>query len=137
MRRSVLLVDDNPADLLLLCTAIEEMGWRVDTATAADGAEAMETLARSRARGLSPELVLLDLNMPRMNGWELIAAMKRHGYEARCIAMTTSALDTDHERAVGLGAERCYVKPSSYDGLIEIMQEIRRALGSGEHLLPT
>ncbi len=121
---------------MLLRTAIDEMGWCVDTATAGDGAEAMAALAQSRARGLTPELVLLDLNMPRMNGWELIAAMKRQGYEARCIAMTTSAMDADRERAVGLGAERCYIKPSTYDGLIVIMQEIRRALGSGEHRPP-
>jgi len=132
--RSLLLVDDNNADLDLLRLALDEVGWQVRTTTAPNGRQAIDRLEAMAAAGTLPDLVVLDLNMPGVTGWELLDLMAVERFSAvRRIVLTSSTSAADHARAIGSGAERCLVKPFDFTGLVELVDGIRRTIESGTH----
>lgn len=115
-RREILVVDDEPAVRLLLSDFLEDEGYRV--VTVADGQEALERFRR----GERPCFMLLDLMMPRLNGWELAhrlrADPKLQPVPFAVIASNPAARDGD-----GLGATRWLGKPIDLDLLLETLDE--------------
>jgi two-component system response regulator len=90
----ILAVDDDLGDLMLITEALQAQSALVEMATAGDGVEA---LAHLRSRSTPPDLILLDLNMPRMDGRELLTVLK-HDEELKAIpvvVLTTSSTDQD------------------------------------------
>ncbi len=108
----VLLVEDNPADADLTREAFESGRLRVDLSIAVDGVQAMELLKQeaSRAGGTTPDLILLDLNLPRKNGRQTLAEIK--GDDALkhipVVVLTSSDAEQDVTNSYALGAN-CYV----------------------------
>src|SRR5438093_346538 len=99
----ILLVDDNPADIRLTREALRESGFDSHIAVVNDGVEAMAFLNRSGkySEEARPDLILLDLNMPRMNGQEVLAELKASD-EFKTIPvciLTTSSAATDIHNA--------------------------------------
>ncbi len=113
----LLIVDDNPADVSLVEEALKVSAYAGSCQSVGDGVEAMAYLSRrgSFAQAPKPDLVLLDLNLPKRDGLTVLAAMKA-GPEWRRIPVvifSTSRLGRDVARSYELGAN-CYVsKPGN------------------------
>lgn len=101
-----LVVDDSPTVRLILCRILTGLG--IDTRQAANGAEALE-----RCRERMPDLVLLDWNMPVMNGLECVRALRAMpgGDRPRVIFCTTMSELADIEQALAAGADEYIMKP--------------------------
>ncbi|MGC2660033.1 MAG: response regulator [Bryobacteraceae bacterium] len=123
----ILLVEDSPSDVRLIREAIKETTPAIHISVARDGVEAMDHL-RGCVRGQSPwpDLILLDLNLPRMNGREVLAEVKSDPRlkQIPVVVMTSSHSDEDIAAAYSLNAN-CYVtKPLELDQYIGIVQSI-------------
>jgi chemotaxis family two-component system response regulator Rcp1 len=124
----ILLVEDNPGDIRLLQEAFKESGLTCTLNITRDGEQAMAYLLRQGAYAQCPRpsLILLDLNMPRMDGRELLARIKKQP-EFSCIPvviLSTSTAREDIQKAYELHAN-CYVpKPTDLDTLIHLSKAI-------------
>jgi two-component system, OmpR family, alkaline phosphatase synthesis response regulator PhoP len=118
-RRTVLVVDDEP-DVLLLCRVnLEFEGYEV--IEAADGEEAME-----RVRAHRPDVVLLDVMMPKMDGWQVLAAIKDDPELADIpvVMLTAKVQDQDQIRGWSQGAADYITKPFSPLALSQVLQDV-------------
>ncbi len=124
----VLLVEDNPGDVRLTREALKEGKIAVNLRVANDGLEAMKML-RQEGEYVSlplPDIVLLDLNMPRMDGREVLRQIKTDDNLKRLpvVVLTTSAAEKDILQAYGLHAN-CYItKPVELEEFMEIVKSI-------------
>jgi len=124
----VLLVEDNPGDVRLTQEAFKDGRVNVNLTVANDGVEAMEMLHRKGAHLTKPrpDLILLDLNLPRKNGREVLEEIKADDILKRIpvIVMTTSKAEQDIHRAYNLNAN-CYVtKPVDLDEFLNVVRSI-------------
>ena len=124
----ILLVDDNIGDVVLTKEALESACVGNHVSIARDGVEALDFLRRMGdfATAPKPQLVLLDLNMPRKNGCEVLAEI-RDDAELRLIPvviLSSSDAEGDIRRAYELGAN-CYVtKPADFDEMVIAIEAI-------------
>lgn len=124
----ILLVEDNPGDVDLVREAITDNKVCNDLYVAVDGVEALDFLYR---RGRFPEaprpdLILLDLNLPRKDGREVLAEIKADEHLRRIpvVVLTTSKQEEDILRAYNLSAN-CYVtKPLDLDQFLHVVKSI-------------
>ncbi|MFJ4922772.1 response regulator [Streptomyces sp. NPDC088725] len=121
---SVLLVEDDPADAMLIEDALVERGMARTIDQVEDGVAALEYL-RDPARA-RPDLIVLDLNMPRMNGRELLAVLKDDAAlgSIPVVVLTTSAAPDDIEDAYRQHANAYVTKPVNLDEFIHSVQGI-------------
>lgn len=124
----ILLVEDNEADARLTIEALKEGKVRNRMHVARDGVEAMQYLRRegAHANAARPDLVLLDLNLPKMDGREVLAAMKGDDKLRRIpvVILTTSKAEEDIVRTYDLHAN-CYItKPVDLEQFIEVVKSI-------------
>ena len=124
----VLLIEDNPGDVRLTREALKEGRIAINLSVANDGLEAMKILRQEGdyANRPLPDLVLLDLNMPRMDGREVLRQIKTDENLKRIpvVVLTTSAAEKDILQAYGLHAN-CYItKPVEFDQFMEIVKSI-------------
>ena len=117
-RTRVLIADDDPAVLSLVRTALENFGMDCDTA--ADGALAIEAI-----RELRPHAAVLDVNMPNMDGFEVLAAVRREEMPLRVLLLTARQQENDIIRGFTLGADDYVVKPFSP---MELVARLKRLL---------
>lgn len=124
----VLLVEDNPGDVRLTLEALKEAKMHNRVSVVQDGMEAMDFLRKRGkfADATRPDLILLDLNLPRKNGREVLAEIKADE-SLKCIpvvVLTTSEAEQDILKAYKLHAN-CYVtKPVDLDQFIKVVQSI-------------
>ena len=125
---NVLIVEDNPGDVLLLQEAMAETGFACRVSVARDGIEAIEYLRQSRLAQHSdrPELIVLDLNLPRMNGRDVLAFIKTDQELAGIpvLILTSSRADRDIVQLYGLPQDAYLIKPASFTGYLEVAQLI-------------
>lgn len=116
---SVMIVDDSVSVRRVVSNLIRRAGWQ--PVSAKDGLEALEIIQRS---GDLPDLILLDIEMPRMDGFELMATLKGHeAYRNIPIAILTSRAGDKHRRkALELGATEYIVKPYQDDALLSMVR---------------
>jgi two-component system response regulator len=129
----IMIVDDNPGDVELLRIAFEMVGVNVMLEVAADGIDAMRRLSTAADAGNLPALVLLDLNMPRANGFEVLDFMcVRHLVEqVPVVVLSTSRQSEDRRRCMALGARAMHSKPESIQELRRLVEDFRGLLSSG------
>ena len=126
----ILIVDDEETDILLLRYAFEKASLQHELIVFHDGLEAVDYLAsviESKGAGLRlPDLVLLDLKMPCLDGFQVLAwRAEQPGLQAvPFIVLTSSSYDSDRERARELGAADFWVKPSRFNQLIDMAREL-------------
>jgi CheY-like chemotaxis protein len=125
---SVLLVEDNPGDVRLTIEALEENKFHVDLDVVKDGIEALEFLRQQGqyAEARRPDLILLDLNLPRKDGREVLAEIKSDPDLQRIpvVILTTSQAEEDILKTYNLHAN-CYVtKPVDLDQFIKVVKSI-------------
>ncbi|MFI0720211.1 response regulator [Streptomyces sp. NPDC021224] len=120
----VLLVEDDPADALLVEEALTGRGIDRDITRADDGIEALDHL-RDPANP-RPDLIVLDLNMPRMNGRELLDVLKEDGAlrSIPVVVLTTSATPADVSGAYERHANAYVTKPVNLDDFLESVRSI-------------
>ncbi|MDA8180332.1 MAG: response regulator, partial [Desulfobacteria bacterium] len=118
--KNILIVDDNPQDLYLLQTLLSRHGYGVTAA--ANGAEALE-----KARSERPDMIISDILMPKMDGFELCREWKRDGRltDIPFVFFTATYNDPKDEKfALGLGAERFVVKPQETNLFLGMIEEV-------------
>jgi CheY-like chemotaxis protein len=124
----VLLVEDNPGDIRLTQEAFKDGRILVNLTVATDGVQAIDILSRQgQYSGIPrPDLILLDLNLPRKNGREVLVEIKADEELKRIpvIVMTTSKAEQDIHRAYNLNAN-CYItKPVELDEFLNVVRSI-------------
>jgi CheY-like chemotaxis protein len=127
---SILVAEDDADDRVLLADAFAESGVVVALDFVADGVELMQRLAlRDSDVNLGlPDLVLLDLNMPRMDGREALRAIREHERlrHLPVIILTTSKAELDIRVSYQLGANSYVTKPRRFDELIAVLRSLER-----------
>jgi CheY-like chemotaxis protein len=125
----ILMAEDDADDRLLLKDALEECKWEVDMRFVENGEELLDYLLRRGkyaqvAHCPRPGLILLDLNMPRKDGREVLREIKANAELRKIpvVVLTTSRADTDIERIYELGANSFISKPVQFDGLVNLMR---------------
>lgn len=124
----ILLVEDNPGDARLALEALKESKVHNNLHHVSDGVEAMKFLRRQMEQtGVPPpDLILLDLNMPRMDGREVLEEIKEDP-DLRVIpvvVLTTSEAERDLLKSYGMHANAYIVKPIDLDRFMEVIQAI-------------
>jgi len=124
----ILLVEDNPGDVRLTVEGLKESKVRNNLHVARDGVEAMEFLRRTGRYGgaVRPDLILLDLNLPRMDGREVLAEVKSDAKlkTIPVVVLTTSRAEQDVLRSYELQAN-CYItKPVDLEQFIAVVKSI-------------
>nr|WP_246580678.1 response regulator [Deinococcus aestuarii] len=134
-----MIVEDNDQDLELARVALELSDVRCEVSVARDGQEALDFLYRrgcyaGRPEG-QPDLVLLDLNMPRVNGHQVLCTM--HGDQALqgvpVVVFTTSNLPEDRAASVACGAVDYVVKPGAFEAFVATINRLGRRWLTLEH----
>ncbi|HEU5125708.1 MAG TPA: response regulator [Verrucomicrobiae bacterium] len=127
-RRTILLVDDNEDDIFIMRTVFRKVGISNPVQVLTNGEEAIHYLSgegafADRERFPLPAIILLDLNMPRVNGFEVLNWIRKQPGLKRLIVevLTASSRPGDVERAFDAGANSYLVKPSRMEELIETM----------------
>ncbi len=130
---TILIADDDADDRMMAREALEECRLANALYFVEDGVELLAYLRR-QGRYSNPEasprpgLILLDLNMPRMDGREALREIKADPVLRRTpiVVMTTSKAEEDIYRTYDLGVSSYVTKPVSFDGLVEVMKAIGR-----------
>jgi CheY-like chemotaxis protein len=132
-RRTILIVEDSRADAALIRMAMERACIDFDFVLADDGEKAIQffVTASANSEAPCPDLVILDLNLPRHKGEEILQRL-RNG--TRCaqvpvIIVTTSASASDRENMYRLGAQDYFRKPSDFSEFMKLGQRARLVLG--------
>lgn len=124
---NLLHVEDNPEDVDLFQMALSRSAVALDVSVVCDGEEAMSYLqgAGPYARAVHPDLILLDLNLPKKDGKETLAELKRdqHLKVIPVIVFTTSNSPIDVKECYDLGAACYIVKPVDFDGLVDVIRK--------------
>jgi two-component system, chemotaxis family, response regulator Rcp1 len=125
----VLLIEDNPGDVRLLEEAFRELDADIHMQVARDGAEALEMVLQTphAKTNWQPDLILLDLNLPKVSGHDVLARIKNNPQTCRIpiIVLTSSRAESDVRRAYESHANAYLKKPSTLDGLISAAQQIK------------
>ena len=138
-RTDVLVVDDNPSDAELVVASIRDRLPLVSTLVVRDGAQAMATLA-DRPASEVPRLILLDLKMPKVDGFEVLQQIKSdpRTRSIPVVVMTSSSLAQDVRLAYSLGANSYVVKPITFEELRETVGRVGEywlSIDQGPHTL--
>ena len=115
---SILLIEDNRDYAATLGSNLEREGY--DVSIAATGVEGLEKAKASR-----PDLIILDLMLPTMNGFTLLQRLRDEGHHTPVLIMTALGTEEEKLRGFGLGADDYVVKPC---GLLEILARVRALL---------
>jgi len=127
--KTILIVEDSPVSLKLTASVLRAEGYRVQLASSAEQ-------ALSSLRSLKPDLILVDLMLPGMNGLELASRIKQDSrlHDVKVLALTACGMEGDEERARDAGCDGYLTKPIDKQTLLE---QVRRHLHiGGEEILP-
>ena len=122
----ILLVEDNPLDVDLTLRAFQRCKLANPILVARDGEEALEWIPRWVAGDSLPVLILLDLNMPRIDGLTVLRTLKAHTSLRRIpiAVLTTSLEERDIQSAYDAGANSYIAKPVDFDRVIDMARQI-------------
>ena len=127
----ILVADDDPEDCLLVRDALEESRLANELHFVGDGEQLLDYLNRRGAYAdpvpaPRPGLVLLDLNMPKMDGREALAEIKNDPNlrQIPVVVLTTSAAEEDIFRSYDLGVNSYITKPVTFESLVRVMQAL-------------
>lgn len=125
----ILIVEDSPTMRALLCSALEGLDTAVKVTEAQSGFEALRCLPRE-----SFDLIVTDINMPDINGLELVSFVKNNdAYRSiPLVIVSTEGSERDREKGVGLGADAYLVKPFEPEALQEIVSNLLERNSSTE-----
>ncbi len=116
--KKILIVDDEPSIVLSLEFLMKKAGY--DVVTAGDGKQGLDRVASER-----PDLVLLDVNMPGMNGYEVCQAIRENPEwgDTRVIMLTAKGRDVEREKGLAMGADNYITKPFATKDVVAVVEE--------------
>ena len=122
----VIVADDEPADNLLLAMAARDADVEMNFTFAEDGEELIRLLTQRVAEGNIPDVVVLDIRMPRCTGLEAmeLISLSESLRQIPVVMFTTSRRNADLELGLRLGVTRFEIKPSSYPELVAFANEL-------------
>ena len=128
----MLLIEDNPTDVFVIKEALERSGLQLNLRLASNGEEALrylEDLAGSENPSC-PALILLDLNLPKIGGIEVLRHLRSTSPCSRTpvIVVTSSTAEADRAAVRRLGAEAYFQKPTSLAAYMELAEVVKRIL---------
>lgn len=130
---TILMADDDPEDRMLAAEALEESRLANEFHTVEDGVELLEYLRgegayASREQAPRPGLILLDLNMPRKDGFEALEEIKADAVMRKIpiVVLTSSEEEKDIVRSYDLGVSGFVSKPVTFSGLVEVLTGVGR-----------
>ncbi|HXT12679.1 MAG TPA: response regulator [Candidatus Angelobacter sp.] len=128
---TVLHVEDDPNDTLLFQHACQKAGVVFNLQAVSDGDQAIAYLRgmdsfSDRAKHPMPKLILLDLKMPRISGFDVLSWLRSEGLlkAVPVVVLTSSNHDADVKRAYALGAKSYLVKPVGFEALVELVKTL-------------
>jgi signal transduction histidine kinase/ActR/RegA family two-component response regulator len=130
----VLLADDSPDNQRLLAHILRRAGARVDVAD--NGAAALDAALLARANGSPHDVILLDMQMPIMDGYAAAARMREAGIVAPIVALTACALSGEREKCIAAGCDAYATKPINRADLLSICHRWMEAGGRSCSLRP-
>jgi len=121
---TIMTVDDSPSMRMLLKAALTDMGYTV--LEAEDGVQALERLGGAHAAGQAPDLLITDINMPRLDGFGLIERVREQDRHRNLpiLVLTTESSDEKKQRARSAGATGWIVKPFHPDKLAAAIRRV-------------
>lgn len=128
--KPILLVEDNPNDIELTLAALEESQLANEVVICRDGAEALDFLYRrgtyARREALDPAVVLLDLKLPKVDGLEVLAALKSDPLLriVPIVMLTASREESDLVRSYELGVNAFVVKPVGFQAFLDAIRDL-------------
>jgi hypothetical protein len=124
--RPILLVEDNPMDVDLTLRAFRERKLANPIEVARDGEEALAWIPRWEAGEPRPVVILLDVNMPKVGGLEVLRQFKSHPVlrTIPVVMLSTSSMSQDVQTAYECGANSYIVKPVNFDKFMEVAAQI-------------
>jgi len=124
----IVIADDDPDDRSLALDALAFSGWNRGVRQAANGEELLSLLRGKQGKPARPALVLLDLNMPRKNGFEALQEIRRDEglRDLPVVVLSTSRDEEDVLRSFRLGCNAYHSKPDSFAALEGLMAELLR-----------
>lgn len=133
----LLVAEDDPHDQLLLSMAAEDWRGPVQIEFASDGIEVLEKLRQSFATGEMPDVLVLDLRMPRLDGHGVLERVRSDSMLSLVdiVVFSSSKLSGDMERSKAAGALRYEMKPGTYTELIDFIERLA-AIRDDEHAVP-
>ena len=125
-RAVVLLVEDNPDDVVMIREAFEQALTPIQLYVVSQGEQAMKFVRRTDADAPRPSLILLDLNLPIRNGLDVLAELKgdTEFLSIPIVVLTTSQAPEDIQRCYSLHANAYIIKPSDYDGFADVIKQV-------------
>ncbi len=125
----ILLIEDNDADVYLFRKALEAADFHFELTVVQDGAEAL-AFVRREGTGSVPDLVVLDLNLPKDGGIQVLKAIRESQsfYNVPVAVVSSSASPQDRAETSKLGADRYIRKPSDLEEFLEIGQIFKELL---------
>jgi chemotaxis family two-component system response regulator Rcp1 len=129
----VMIVEDNKADARLVRALVEETGLPTEITIVSDGEKAIQVMEdAAHGNGPAPDLVLLDINLPKKNGHEVLASIR----DSECLANTFIAMcsgsnsSEDIRRCRNNGANAYLLKPMGLEEMDEVIERLRNILVS-------
>lgn len=116
----LLLAEDDPRNRDMLARRLRRRGFEIVEAT--DGAAAIESVLNT-----APALILMDLAMPRVSGWDAIERIRAAGMNTPIVVLTAHSLAEERQRALELGAQAYLTKPIDFDQLLATIARLTDA----------
>jgi len=118
----ILIADDDAEDRFIISDAFREIGLQEQISFAADGTEVISYLNDAVRQGIPPALIVLDLNMPKLNGTDTLRMLKAddHLQDLPVVIFSTSVNELEKEECLRIGALEYLTKPVSYKDSITI-----------------
>ncbi len=126
---NVMIVDDTEDNRLLLSAILTRHG--IKTSEATNGREALDRLLSPNSDAQQPDLVLLDMQMPELDGYDTARQLRQHGFDKPIIAITANAMAEDRRRCIEAGCTDYAAKPVQIQPLIALIQQHASAASAG------
>lgn len=125
-RAVVLLVEDNPDDVIMIREAFEQSLTPIQLYVVSNGEQAIKFVRRTDTDALRPSLILLDLNLPIRNGLDVLAELKSDTefLSIPIVVLTTSQSPNDIQQCYSLHANAYIIKPPDFDGYADVIKQV-------------
>jgi CheY-like chemotaxis protein len=126
MKRTILIVEDNEQNLYLTTFLLEQSGFKVEAARSGSEGIALACL-------IQPDLILLDIQLPRVDGYAVARALRQNPVlnDVNIVAVTSYAMAGDRERALEAGCNGCIEKPINPDTFLNEIEKYLKTMPAG------